>query len=65
LASDLACVKYRLQNWSRTEKVIYFIDVRQSLHLKQVFEISKMAGFINPEKTELIHAPNGFISLKE
>jgi len=65
LASDLACVKYRMQNWGRTEKIIYFIDVRQSLHLKQVFEISKMAGFISPEKTQLIHAANGFISLKE
>jgi arginyl-tRNA synthetase len=54
-----------MQNWSKTEKIIYFIDVRQSLHLKQVFEISKLAGWVNPEKTNLIHAANGFISLKE
>jgi len=42
LASDLAAVKYRMQNW-RPSKILYFIDVRQQLHLKQVFEISRLA----------------------
>jgi len=89
LASDLACVKYRMKNWN-PEKIIYFVDVRQQLHLKQVFTIAKMAGWINrchPELvsgswkginpfndsvsstewqvTELFHAANWFISLKD
>jgi arginyl-tRNA synthetase len=55
LASDLAAVKYRKQNWN-PEKIIYFVDIRQKLHLKQVFEISKMAGWI--EKEKLFHAAN-------
>ncbi len=81
LASDLACVKYRMQNWN-PEKILYFIDARQQLHLKQVFTISKMAGWVeqNPpavgipldkgdlkegDSCELFHAYNWFISLKD
>nr|MDD3720297.1 arginine--tRNA ligase [Candidatus Gracilibacteria bacterium] len=63
LASDLAAVKYRMQNWN-PEKILYFVDVRQQLHLKQVFQISKLAGWLNIN-TELFHAYNGFISLKD
>lgn len=64
LASDLASVKYRMDNWS-PEKILYFVDVRQQLHLKQAFTISKIAGWINENTTELTHAYNGFISLKD
>ena len=62
LASDLASVKYRVQNWA-PEKIIYFVDVRQQLHLKQVFEVSQQAWWT--WDTKLIHAHNGFISLKD
>jgi arginyl-tRNA synthetase len=34
-----------MQNWN-PEKIVYFIDVRQQLHLKQVFTISRLAGWI-------------------
>ena len=62
LASDLAAIKYRIQNWN-PYKIIYFVDVRQSLHFRQAFEIAKNAGRL--WQTQLIHAPNWFISLKE
>jgi len=62
LASDLAAVKYRVTNWN-PDKIIYFVDSRQQLHLKQVFEVSRKAWWIN--QTELFHAYNGFISLKD
>jgi len=62
LASDLAAVKYRTKNWF-PEKIIYFTDNRQNLHFKQVFEISKNAWFVS--ETELFHADNWFISLKD
>ncbi|RAL55797.1 arginine--tRNA ligase [Candidatus Gracilibacteria bacterium GN02-872] len=62
LASDLAAIKYRIQNWN-PYKIIYFVDVRQSLHFRQAFEIAKNAGWLG--QIQLIHAPNGFISLKE
>lgn len=63
LASDLAAVKYRMDNW-KPKKILYFVDMRQKLHLQQVFEISKMAGWLS-ESTQLFHAYNGFISLKD
>ena len=62
LASDLATIKYRMENWS-PEKIIYSVDVRQQLHLRQVFIIAKKAGWL--WSTELTHAHNGFISLKD
>lgn len=62
LASDLAAIKYRMDNWS-PEKIVYFVDSRQQLHLKQAFAIAKEAGWIGD--TELFHAFNGFISLKD
>lgn len=65
--SDLCAIKYRTINWD-LDKIIYFVDVRQQLHLKQAFEISKMAWWIkkqNWESVELFHAYNGFISLKD
>jgi arginyl-tRNA synthetase len=39
------------------------VDIRQKLHLEQVFYIAKVAGWLN--ETELFHAANGFISLKD
>ena len=62
LASDLAAVKYRVENWD-SEKIIYFVDSRQQLHLKQTFEIADKIGWIGKEK--LFHAYNWFISLKD
>jgi arginyl-tRNA synthetase len=53
-----------MENWSPS-KIVYFIDVRQQLHLEQLFEISRLAGWVNSETTELFHAFNGFISLKD
>ncbi len=63
LASDLASIKYRKENWS-PERIIYFVDVRQQLHLKQAFTIAKRTGWI-AEDCEIFHAYNGFISLKD
>jgi len=56
LASDLASIKYRMQNWNPS-KIIYFVDVRQQLHFKQAFAISRLAGWLK-EETEITHAHN-------
>jgi len=63
LASDLASVKYRMENWN-PQKILYFVDVRQQLHLRQCFTISQMAGWLSDD-TELTHAYNWFIALKD
>lgn len=62
LASDLAAIKYRMHNW-KPEKIVYFVDIRQSLHLKQAFTIAKKAWWL--WNCELFHAANWFIALKD
>jgi arginyl-tRNA synthetase len=46
LASDLAAIKYRSENWSPA-KIVYSVDIRQELHFKQAFYIAKAAGWLN------------------
>lgn len=62
LASDLACIKYRMENWNPS-KIIYHFDVRQKLHIEQVFNIATRAGWV--WECDLFFAYNWFISLKE
>ncbi len=67
LASDLACIKYRMGSWA-PEKIIYCNDMRQQLHFRQAFYIAKQAWWMKREAkvdTQLIHAYNGFITLKD
>ena len=67
LTSDLAAIKYRLTNGWNPEKIIYSVDVRQQLHLRQAFTIAKMAWWeeFDANNVEFTHAHNGFIKLKE
>jgi arginyl-tRNA synthetase len=65
LTSDLAAIKYRLTNGWNPSKIIYSVDVRQQLHLKQAFTIAKMAWPELTKDVEFTHAWNGFIKLKE
>ena len=44
--TDLAAIRYRA-NQLKAERILYFIDARQSLHMKQVFVTSKKAGFVD------------------
>ncbi len=55
--TDLAALKYR-QQALKASRMLYFVDARQNLHLKQVFSISKKAGFVN-EDTSLEHMAFG------
>lgn len=67
LTSDLAAIKYRLTNGWNPSKLIYSVDVRQQLHLKQAFWIAKQAWGkeLWADNVEFFHAFNGFIKLKE
>lgn len=64
LASDLACIKYRVTNGWNPDKISIGTDVRQALHFRQVFMTARMAGWV-PENIELVHVGNGFISLPD
>lgn len=64
LASDLACIKYRVTNWWNPNKISIGTDIRQELHFKQVFAVARLAQWI-PASIELVHVGNGFISLPD
>lgn len=55
--TDLAAVRYRAQTLG-AQRILYFVDARQNLHLKQVFAIARRAGFISASCT-LEHHPFG------
>ena len=55
--TDLAAIRYRCQTL-KADRILYFIDARQSLHMKQVFTVAYKAGFA-PESVELLHLPFG------
>lgn len=65
LTSDLAAIKYRLTNGWNPSKILYFVDVRQSLHLRQAFWIAQKAWPELTQNVEFVHAANGAIVLPE
>lgn len=61
--TDLAALRYR-SNVLNADRILYFIDARQSLHMKQVFTLAKKAGFVN-ESILLEHHPFGTMMGKD
>lgn len=55
--SDLAALRYRSQTLN-ADRLLYFIDARQSLHMKQVFTVARKANFIG-DAMKLEHLPFG------
>ena len=53
--TDLAAMRYRSGELN-ADRLMYFIDDRQSLHMKQVFVLGKKAGFVRPEVSLEHHA---------
>ncbi len=53
--TDLAAMRYRTSSLG-ADRILYFIDDRQSLHMKQVFLIAKKAGFVAPAVSLEHHA---------
>ncbi|MDD5377037.1 MAG: arginine--tRNA ligase [Candidatus Gracilibacteria bacterium] len=65
LASDLAATKYRMTNGWNPTKIFICTDIRQQLHIKQVFTTARMAWPDLLKNTGLFNVTNGFIKLKE
>lgn len=55
--TDLAAMRYRV-NTLHANRIMYFIDARQSLHMQQVFTIARKAGFVS-EQVSLEHLAFG------
>ena len=51
--TDLAALRYRADTL-KADRVLYFIDARQSLHMQQVFTLAKKANFV-PAAASLEH----------
>lgn len=62
LTKDLALAKEKFENY-HVDRSVYVIDVRQSLHMQQVFKILELWGFKQAEKCH--HLGYGFVSLPE
>ncbi len=44
--TDLAALRFRV-NQLNANRIMYFIDARQSLHMQQVFTVARKAGFVD------------------
>lgn len=55
--TDLAAARYRAREL-HADRILYFIDDRQKLHMQQVFAIARRAGFV-AEAVSLEHHPFG------
>jgi len=55
--TDLAALRYRTKSLN-ADRIMYFIDARQSLHMQQVFTLARKAGFVN-DTTSLEHLAFG------
>lgn len=61
--TDLAAVRYRSQTL-HADRVLYFVDARQSLHFRQIFAVARRAGFVGAN-TSLEHHPFGVMLGKD
>lgn len=59
--SDLACIKYRVENL-KPGVMVYVVDDRQSLHFQQVFETARRWGF---NQVKMMHVAFGKITGKD
>ncbi|CAL4320401.1 arginine--tRNA ligase [Buchnera aphidicola] len=60
---DIACLKYRIETL-KAKRIIYYTDVRQKQHLKQIQIIAKKAGYIK-KKIKIEHHEFGMVLNKK
>jgi len=57
--TDLAALRYRVRE-DKADRVIYVVDMGQSTHLAQVFQVAAKAGWL-PAETEAVHVQFGLV----
>ncbi|NQY56356.1 MAG: arginine--tRNA ligase [Ilumatobacteraceae bacterium] len=57
--SDLACVIDRVERLN-ADLMLYVVDAGQSQHFQMVFEVARMAGWLDAD-TEAVHVPFGVV----
>jgi arginyl-tRNA synthetase len=55
--SDLATIRYRMEQW-QPDAILYVVDHRQSMHFQQLFAVARMLGY---DKLELQHISFGTV----
>jgi arginyl-tRNA synthetase len=53
ITRDFATIRYRIQTWDPV-KILYVVDVAQSLHFKQVFEAARMLGIAGDQGEHVV-----------
>jgi arginyl-tRNA synthetase len=61
--TDLACIRYRVRHL-KADRILYVVDVRQSLHFKELFATVHKAGFAT-ENVKLEHIAFGTMMGKD
>ncbi|MFA6133733.1 MAG: arginine--tRNA ligase [Phycisphaerae bacterium] len=61
--TDLAAMRYRVGTL-HANRLLYVVDARQTLHLRQVFAVGKIAGFL-PDNVSVEHAGFGVMLGKD
>ncbi|MBI5754586.1 arginine--tRNA ligase, partial [Candidatus Peregrinibacteria bacterium] len=61
ITRDLATLRYRIDRWN-PEKILYVVDMAQSLHFKQLFSIGRKFEW---GKCEAVHVAFGRMSFKD
>ena len=62
MTTDLAAVRYRAETL-QADRALYFVDGRQSLHLRMLFAVARSAGFLDQQ--DFRHIPFGTILNKQ
>ena len=62
-STDLACIRYRVDSL-KTDRILYVVDARQSLHFAQLFAVAKKAAWL-PENVSAEHVPFGTMMGKD
>lgn len=57
--TDLAALRYRVQR-DLAQRILYVVDVGQSTHFEQVFQVAKRASWL-PLEVEAMHVPFGLV----
>jgi len=57
--TDLAALRYRITT-DLAQRIIYVVDVGQSSHFEQVFQVAQRAGWL-PDRVEVQHVPFGLV----
>lgn len=52
--TDLAAIRYRV-NTFKPQRLLYFIDARQFLHMQQVFTVARKAGYVSDDVSLEFH----------